>query len=242
MVRCASRGNATSRNSILSRMTTRAFTPAEILALDQALLARGKHRDRLFLLLALSTGARVSELLTLTFAQLQDAKGDIAREITISRRWLKGGRGGRARAIRSRRIALSERARGAIATFLASFKIHPLPDRFVFASRVGENRPVTRCHVFAIIKSLARELGLDASRIGCHSTRKTFAHGVYAASGHDLVMTQQLLGHSSPATSARYLRRDEAQLDACARSFDPLAASPAITMLARSSEPRAAVL
>jgi integrase len=204
-------------------MTTRPLAPEEIIALDRALLARGKHRDRLFFSLALSTGFRVSELLTLQVSQLLDRSGHVAREITISRRWLKGGRGGRARSIRSRRVALSERAREAIAEFLASLSVHPAPDRYVFASRVGDNRPVTRCHLFSIFKTLAREIGLDAARIGCHSTRKSFAQGVYVASGHDLVVVQQLLGHSSPQTTARYLRRDDAQLDACARSFDPLA-------------------
>jgi len=222
-------------------MTTRPLSREEIVALDQALLTRGKHRDRLFLMLALTTGARVSELLTLTFSQLLDDKGEIAREITISRRWLKGGRGGRARSIRSRRIALSARAREAIETFLATLRVHPVPQRFVFASRVGENRPITRCHAFAIVKGLARELGLDATRIGCHSTRKSFAHGVFAAAGNDLVVAQQLLGHSSPVTTARYLRRDDAQLDACTRSFDPLAAAPIATVPPSFGETRTAI-
>lgn len=221
-------------------MTTRPFTPAELLALDQALAAGGKHRDRLFLILAVSTGFRVSELLTLTVGQLLDARGDIARDLTISRRWLKGGRGGRARAIRSRRVALSDRARRAIADYLASFKIHPEADRFVFASRVGLNRPITRCHAFAIIKGLARELGFDARRIGCHSARKSFAHGMYATAGNDLVAAQQLLGHSSPVTTARYLRRDEAELDACARSFDPLTTPASASLAPQFREARAA--
>lgn len=222
-------------------MRTRAFTPDEILALDQALLARGKHRDRLFLTLSLATGFRVSELLTLTFGQLLDAQGHIAREVTISRRLLKGGRGGRARSIRSRRVALSERAREAIASFLAAHKVHPEADRFVFASRVGVNRPITRCHAFALLKGLARELGLDASRLGCHSTRRTFAHSVYASSGKDLVATQRLLGHTSPTTTARYLQHDENELDGYARSFDPLAA-PAVGQATEMNGPGLAIL
>jgi integrase len=204
-------------------MTTRPLTVEEIKAIDEALLARGKHRDRLFFTLALSTGFRVSELLTLTFSQILNADGQIASEVAISRRWLKGGRGGRARAIRSRRVALSARACAAIADFLATLRTLPARDQFVFASRVGANRPITRCHAFAIVKGLARELGLNATRVGCHSLRKSFAHGVYAASGNDLVLVQQLLAHSSPQTSARYLRREDTQLDACTRSFDPLA-------------------
>jgi len=206
-------------------MRTRAFTPDEVLALDQALLTRSKHRDRLFLTLALATGFRVSELLTLTFGQLLDEQGEIAKDVTISRRFLKGGRGCRARSVRSCRVALSDRARAAIATFLTTQKVHPTAERFVFASRVGINRPITRCHAFAVLKNLARELGLDAARLGCHSTRRTFARGVYEASQHDIVATMRLLGHSSPTTSAKYLLHDDAELDRFARGFDPLSAA-----------------
>jgi integrase len=207
--------------------TTRALTPEEISRLDQALAARGRHRDRLFLMLAVSTGYRVSELLTLTIGQLLDATGQVAREVTIARRLLKGGRGDRARALRSRRLVLGDRARTAIAAYLATLRLHPTPDTFVFASRKGVNRPITRSHAHHWLKTLARELGLDADRIGCHSTRRTFAKGVYAASGFDLVKVQKLLGHTNPLTTARYLASDEAELDALAQGFDPLVQIPA---------------
>jgi integrase len=204
-------------------MTTRGLRPDEIALLEQTLARRGRHRDRLFLLLAVTTGFRVSELLTLQFSQLTTVAGQVADEITISRRLLKGGRGGRARSIRSRRIPLSERARGAISDFLVSLHVHPTGESYVFSSRKGDNRPITRCHAHYLLKTMARELSLDADRIGCHSCRRTFARGVYIASGHDLVKTQRLLGHASPLTTARYLAPDEVELDDLARGFDPLA-------------------
>lgn len=43
----------------------------------------------------------------------------------------------------------------------------------------------------------------------CHSLRHAFATEVYRVSGHDLRLVQQLLGHSSPRTTARYVLVDD---------------------------------
>ena len=208
-------------------MTTRALAPEEISAIDQFLSARGRQRDRLFIILAASTGFRVSELLTLTIGQLLNTKGDVAHEITIARKRLKNGRGAHAKGIRSRRIPLGVRARAAIADFLAALPVHPTGDTFVFQSRKGVNEPIRRCQAHHLLKQVAREAGLDASRIGCHSARKSFARMVHAAGGNDLVKTQRLLGHGSPLTTAHYLQTTEAELDAVVLGIDPFAVNPA---------------
>ena len=204
-------------------MTTRALTPSEISRLSTALLELNRHRDRLFLLLAVTTGFRVSELLTLRFSQLLTAQGQVAKEVTITRRLMKGGHGVHAKSVRSRRVPLSETARTAVTDHLATLPALPTGDTFVFRSRKGLNRPITRWQAHAIMKTLARSAGLDATRVGCHSTRKTYARGLYDASGHDLIKTQRLLGHANPMTTARYLDTCEAELDTLVLGFDPLA-------------------
>lgn len=203
-------------------MTTRTLTPPEIILLTQALETRHRHRDRLFLLLAVTTGFRVSELLTLRFSQLLTPKSQVAKEITVARRSMKGGHGPRAKAVRSRRVPLNETARSAVETCLATMPVRPAGGTFVFLSRNGDNRPITRCQAYMVMKTLAREAGLDASRVGCHSTRKTYARGLYEASGHDLIKTQRLMGHTNPMTTARYLDTSEAELDTLVLGFNPL--------------------
>jgi site-specific recombinase XerD len=189
----------------------------------------------LYLLLGVTTGFRAGELLTLTFGQLLGPDGHVAREVTISRRFLKGGRGGHARSIASRRVALGARARTAIAQFLTTLVAIPPTGSYVFSSRKGANRPITRCHAHYVLKSLARELGLEASRLGTHSARKTFANGVFELSGHDLVRTQRLFGHASPSTTARYISSSTEELDALATGFDPLATARAQPVLGASA-------
>jgi len=203
-------------------MTTRALTPAEISLLSTALAQQDRHRDRLFLLIAVTTGFRVSELLTLKFAQLTGADGQIARDVTITRRLLKGGHGYRAKAIRSRRVPLSATARTAISEYLATLAVHPARETYVFRSRKGENLPITRGQAHHIMKTLAFATGLDATRVGCHSTRKAYAKGLYAASGNDLIKTQRIMGHSNPLTTARYLDTCEKELDELVMNFDPM--------------------
>jgi len=55
--------------------------------------------------------------------------------------------------------------------------------------------------------------GIDATRVSTHSLRKTFARRIYVASGHDLITTQRLMGHTSPLTTSRYLETNSDELD-----------------------------
>ena len=78
---------------ILWLMTTRAFTDDEVRSLAATLFERRRYRDRLFLVMAVGTGFRASELLSLGWSQLLTPAGQIAREVTIARANLKGGAG-----------------------------------------------------------------------------------------------------------------------------------------------------
>jgi len=207
-------------------MTTRALTDSEILLLESALIARRRFRDRAYFLAALGTGFRVSELVSLDWRQLLTVTGEVAREVIIERAMLKGGAGMRRRSVRSRRVPLSERVRGAIADYLGTFQ--SIPQGPVFKSRTGEDQPITRGQAYRLLKRLAREVGIDAARVGCHSTRKTFAMRAHRAAQFDLVKTQRLLNHSSPITTARYLETSQDELDAIVLGMDaaPAAAIP----------------
>jgi integrase len=204
-------------------VTTRALTPEEISVIVEALAAKGRHRDKLFIILLVLTGFRVPELLTITIGQLLTPKGDVANEISIARKCLKGGHGVHANGIRSRRVPLNARARTAIADYLVSLRVHPTSDTFVFQSRKGVNEHIGRCQAHHMLKAIAREAGLDASRLGCHSARKTFAKLVHAAGGNDLIKTQRLLGHASPMTTAKYLQTTDEELDTIVLGVDPMA-------------------
>jgi integrase len=208
-------------------MTTRALTDAEILLLESALIGRRRYRDRLFLLFAVGTGFRVSEMVSIDWRQLLTVSGEVAREVIVERAMLKGGAGQRRKSVRSRRVPLSERVRGAIADYLGTFQA--IPGGVVFKSRSGDNQAITRGQAYRLMKRLAREVGIDATRLGCHSTRKTFAVRAHRAAQFDLVKTQRIMGHSSPITTALYLQTSQDELDALVLEMDgaPAVAVPA---------------
>lgn len=197
----------------LCGMPARPFSPVEISTLETHLLQYGRYRDRMLIIAGTQVGYRITELLTWTVGQVLGPDGDIVREVTVTRADLKGGKGVRKRSVRSRRVVLNERAREVIRDYLASLGCVPTSDQFLFRSRTGANRPISRTQAHRILKVLCRECGIDATRISTHSLRKSFVRAVYDASGHDLVRTQRIVQHASPLTTARYLESTQSELD-----------------------------
>jgi integrase len=194
-------------------MPARPFTAAEILALESHLIQHRRFRDRMLLIVGTNVGYRITELLTWTISQVLTPDCDIVREVTVTRARLKGGSGVHKRSVRSRRVVLNERARGAIRDYITSLESIPSPEDFLFQSREGENRPLHRSQAHRILKSLCRTCGVDTARISTHSLRKTFVRAVYDASHCDLIRTQRIVGHASPLITARYLETTQSDLD-----------------------------
>ena len=194
-------------------MPARPFALAEVLNLESHLLRHGRYRDRMLIIAGTQVGYRITELLTWTVGQVLGPDDDIVREVTVTRALLKGGRGVRKRSVRSRRVVLNERVMGVIRDYLASLDQVPPAEQFLFQSRTGLNRPISRTQAHRIIKGICRDCGIDSTRISTHSLRKSFVRAFYDASGHDLVRTQRIVQHASPLTTARYLESTQTELD-----------------------------
>lgn len=80
-------------------------------------------------------------------------------------------------------------------------------DEFLFQSRKGTNKPISRQNAWVRIKSYADEVGIKYL-IGCHSLRKCFARTFYENT-HDLITLQQMLNHSSPQITLIYICWDD---------------------------------
>ena len=199
-------------------MTTRPLTEMEAQLLQDTLRQRGKFRDVLLLLLGLDTGFRAGELLSIEWAQLLTPAGGVRTDLIVERAELKGGSGARRKVVRSRRVPLTDRVRNAVADYLGTMT--SMPTGPVFRSRVGPNQAISREVAHRNLKKVALELGLEASRIGLHSTRKSFANRVHKAAGFDLIKTQRILGHASPITTSKYLETTTDELDAVVLGLD----------------------
>lgn len=74
---------------------------------------------------------------------------------------------------------------------------------FIFKSRNGNNKHITRVRAYTILNEAAKKVGL--SDIGTHTLRKTFGYFFYQQS-KDVALLQQLFNHSSPSITLRYIR------------------------------------
>ena len=71
--------------------------------------------------------------------------------------------------------------------------------------------PITERAVQKHLKAVCDFLGY--SNISTHSFRKWYATDIYNNSGHDIVLVQHLLQHSSPVTTRRYIGMSEEKIE-----------------------------
>jgi integrase/recombinase XerD len=143
----------------------------------------------------------------------------VAREVTVARRNLKGGKGAHCRAVRGRRVPLSEPARAAIQEYLAAQGPNPPPERHLFTTSRSGDGPLHRAQAHRILVGITQACGFDATRISTHALRKTFVARAWRATGRDLIKVQRIVGHRSPLTTAKYLETDQDELDQLVRQF-----------------------
>lgn len=87
---------------------------------------------------------------------------------------------------------------------------------FLFKSRQGGNKAITRERAYQIIHEAAEELGID--NVGTHTMRKTFGYKYYNKT-KDVGTLQKMFNHSSPAITLRYIGIEQAELDDALRNF-----------------------
>jgi len=94
-------------------------------------------------------------------------------------------------------------------------------DSFLFPSS-GKSGHMTRERFAQLLKQLARDAGLDASRISPHTLRHAFATHLLER-GADLRAVQTLLGHADIATTQIYTHVLDAQMQQLVEDHHPLA-------------------
>ncbi len=117
---------------------------------------------------------------------------------------------------KERLVPISERARSAVLAWQAFV---PAVSRYLFPSRGGH---ISRIRLFQIIKQLATESGLDATKVSPHVLRHAFATHLLAG-GANLRALQAMLGHADIATTQIYTHVDSSRLVELVNARHPLA-------------------
>jgi len=158
-----------------------------------------KTRNRGLFMLGVSTGGRISELLSLTIGDVYQNRTAVT-DLLFDKSIVKGGE-------ISRAVPVNRDGSQAIADLIAwhreryntTHKIRPL-----FPSRNGQGtQRMSRRTAHDVLKTAFERAGLNG-HLATHSLRKSFAQRLYDRTG-DIFVVQEMLGHRSVATTQKYL-------------------------------------
>lgn len=142
-------------------------------------------RNQALLTLGTAFGLRISDLLTL---KIGDVRGKDQLVFVESKRGKK------------RYITLSPSVKKIVNEFEGA------DDEYIFKSRKGKNKPISRVQAYRILNDAVERAGLSdkLGPIGTHSLRKTFGYRLYEQ-GLDITRIMTILGHSSAKETLRYI-------------------------------------
>ena len=158
-------------------------------------------RDRALLETLYATGCRASEVVNLK-------RSDLYLDAAFCKCVGKGNK--------QRVVPLGRKAVDALRSYLSDAGV-PSDPVVVFTSRTG--KPLSRIVLWKIVKKYCQRAGLPDT-VSPHTLRHSFATHVLAG-GADLRTVQELLGHSSIATTQHYTHVDSARLKAMHKKFHP---------------------
>lgn len=144
--------------------------------LTRIFAALSTARDRLLFAMGVMCGFRVSEMLSLTVADVVKARR-VCSHVTVLRRDMKQV----GESTTSRTMEMNRDVQRCV---LAQVRdLHRAgfwePGTFLFRSRQGGNRAISRGRALQIVHDAAERVGLSG-QIGTHSMRKTFANNTYS--------------------------------------------------------------
>lgn len=163
-------------------------------------------RNFLFFVLGINSALRVSDLLALRFKDIVDEDGTPLDHIKL--RDTKTGK--------HNRLPLTKKVKRAIVEYYNEYYKGNM-DGYVFYSRKGENSPINRQMAWKIIRYAGKAIGVND--LGVHSLRKTWAYHSYKA-GTDIVIIQDMLNHSSPSVTLRYIGITQDEKDRAVLALD----------------------
>jgi len=161
---------------------------------------RHPERDRVMVLLSFKAGLRAKEISRLTWSMVTDATGGLVESISLPNKASKGKGGGRT-------IPLHNDLRAALASLKAVRGERVRPYLPVVYSERADGYSANAVAVWFLTRF--REIGVEGA--SSHSGRRTFitaAAKKITEAGGSLRDIQELAGHSSLATTQRYIQGD----------------------------------
>ena len=192
---------------------TRPLDNDEIRSVSTCFTGTFEVRNRGLFMLGVSTGGRISELLSLRVGDVYQNKKPVS-DLLYSKSIVKGGEV-------SRSVPVNADGRRAIDELVNWHRRHYgsiASKRPLFPSRHKSGTvPMHRQTAHAILKTAFIEAGLNG-HIATHSLRKSFAQRLYDKTG-DIYLGQELLGHRNISTTQKYLGVNYAEAKAAVEAI-----------------------
>lgn len=146
-------------------------------------LLKNGTRDYLLFYTGINTGLRISDILELKVKDVKDKT-----HISITEGKTK----------KPKRFKINNGLKDELEKYIIGMNV----DDYLFFSKKGNNKPITRVQAYRILNSAAQRIGLD--EIGTHTLRKTFGYHFYQKT-KDVALLQELFNHSAPSVTLRYI-------------------------------------
>ena len=162
------------------------------------LLKEQSQRNLLLFLLGINTGLRISDILSLRVSDVlnKDYIGIVEKKTK-----------------KYRKIVLSNSLKLKLKNYTQK---KPLTD-YLFKSRKGINQPITRIQAYRIIQNACQVVEIKEN-FGTHTLRKTFGYHFYKKT-KDIALLQNILNHSSPKITLRYIGLTQDLIDKSLLNF-----------------------
>ncbi len=161
------------------------------------ILKKQNKRDYLLFILGINSGLRISDILKL---KVKDVKNK--QYIEIQEQKTK----------KFKRFPITDSFKYDLDNYICN----KLSNEWLFRSRKC-NKPITRVQAYRIINNACVNAGINF-RIGTHTLRKTFGYHFYREK-KDIALLQNILNHSSPSITLRYIGINQDMIDFSLRSF-----------------------
>lgn len=162
------------------------------------------HKSYLMFIVGISSALRISDILQLKIKDIYEGK-KVREHITIKEK--KTGK--------TKRFAVSPNLRKAIEYYIREEKDKGREineENYLFYSREGQNKPITRQRAVQILTEAMDMCGLGHINLGSHGLRKTFSYHAWK-SGVDITYLMRLLNHSSQRQVLAYIAVESEELD-----------------------------
>ena len=153
----------------------------------------------------LNTGLRISDVVKLKYDDIFDKNDNIRKHISLIEKKTK----------KNRVIFINNELKNVCKELKDYFNL--VSGMYLFASRKGQNKPLTTTQVHRIYQNIGQIFNLKS--FNSHSLRKTFCYFIYQKN-KDINLIMKIMNHSSAAITLRYIGITDNDIDNIYSSLD----------------------